>query len=162
MITTIAAIAAMPRIAAGNAYWRLTSGRAYILFSTMKPIASALIAALLLLSAAGCGGDSKGSSTAAQGADTVKMTEYEFLPNRLTVKRGATINVANEGQIAHNLTVEQGPNPRRQSKELAGTSSFLPGRSETLRLDLQPGRYVIACTVPGHRELGMVGFLTVK
>jgi uncharacterized cupredoxin-like copper-binding protein len=128
----------------------------------MKPIGLALIAALTLLAAAGCGGDSKGSSTAAQGADTVRMTEYEFLPNRLTVKRGTEINVANDGQIAHNLTVEQGPNPRRQSRELAGTSSFLPGRSEKLELDLRPGRYVMACTVPGHRELGMVGFLTVK
>jgi plastocyanin len=161
MITTIAAIAATPRIAAGNAYWRLTSGRAYILYSTMKPFAFALITAFLLLPTAGCGGGSSTSSPV-PGGKTVKMTEYEFQPNRLTVTRGTRIAVENDGQIAHNLTVENGPNPRRQSKELAGTSTFLPGRSEELKLDLEPGTYVIACTVPGHRELGMVGSLTVK
>lgn len=127
----------------------------------MKPIASALIAAFLLLPTAGCGGGSSTSSPV-PGGETVKMTEYEYQPNRLTVRRGTRIAVENDGQIAHNLTVEQGPNPRRQSKELAGTSTFLPGRSEALKLDLEPGTYVIACTVPGHRELGMVGSLTVK
>lgn len=127
----------------------------------MKPIPAALIAAFLLLAATGCGGGSSTVSTA-PGGKTVKMTEYEFQPNRLTVGRGNRITVQNAGQIAHNLTVEHGPNPRRQSKELAGTSTFLPGRSETLKLDLEPGTYVIACTVPGHRELGMVGSLAVK
>ena len=100
-MTTTAAIAAIPKIAAGKAYCRLSTGAAYILCSTMKLIAPALVAASLLLSTAvGCGG--------------------------------------------------------------AGTSSFLPGRSKHLKVDLAPGRYVMACTVPGHRELGMVGFITVK
>ena len=129
----------------------------------MKLIAPALVAASLLLpTAVGCGGNgTTGGSTTAGGA-TVKMTEYEFRPSRLTVRRGTEITVVNDGQIAHNLTIEQGRNPRKQSKELAGTSSFLPGRSKHLKVDLEPGRYVMACTVPGHRELGMVGFITVK
>jgi plastocyanin len=128
----------------------------------MKLIIPVLLAASLLLPAAGCddGKTSGGSATA--GPTTVKMTEYEFEPSRLTVRRGTEITVENDGQIAHNLTIEQGSNPRRQSKELAGTSSFLPGRSEGLKVDLAPGRYVMACTVPGHRELGMVGSITVK
>ena len=45
---------------------------------------------------------------------------------------------------------------------LAGTDSFLKGDSEHLRVDLPPGRYVMVCTVPGHRELGMVGTLAVR
>ena len=46
----------------------------------MKPIASTLIAAFLLLAAAGCGGSS--TSSTVPGGKTVKMTEYEFQPNR--------------------------------------------------------------------------------
>jgi uncharacterized cupredoxin-like copper-binding protein len=119
------------------------------------------IASLLLPAAAGCGGGSGGSSPPA-GGTVVKLTEYEFEPSHLTVKSGSHITVENVGQIAHNLTIEQGPNPRKQSKRLAGTSSFLPGRSERLAIDLAPGKYVLACTVPGHRELGMIGRLTVR
>jgi uncharacterized cupredoxin-like copper-binding protein len=129
----------------------------------MKPIPLALVFATALLSPAlpGCGG-SDGSATPAVGGTTVRMTEYEFQPERLSVRSGAELSVDNVGQIAHNLTVERGPNPRRQSQELAGTDTFLPGRSERLKVDLKPGRYVMACTVPGHRELGMVGTIVVR
>jgi uncharacterized cupredoxin-like copper-binding protein len=128
----------------------------------MKPIASLLVAALLLLPTAGCGDDDSGDTPSTGSGPTVEMTEYEFEPKQLTVRRGAEITVSNVGQIAHNLKIEQGPNPRRQSKELAGTSSFLPGRSERLKVDLRRGRYVMACTVPGHRELGMVGSIRIE
>ena len=86
------------------------------------------------------------------------MTEYEFTPRDPEVKRGVELNVRNEGQIAHDLTVEQ----LGSSKKLAGTDTFLGGRSRKLKIDLRPGRYKIVCTVPGHEQLGMTGTLTVK
>jgi plastocyanin len=110
---------------------------------------------------AACGSDD-GSPPAARSPNTVVMTDYEYHPSDLQVRRGQTIAVVNEGGIAHNLKVERGPNPREQSDELAGTSSFLKGDSERLRLDLPPGRYVMVCTVPGHREIGMTGTITVR
>jgi uncharacterized cupredoxin-like copper-binding protein len=78
------------------------------------------------------------------------------------VGRGQSLTVLNQGGIAHNLKVERGPDPREDTDELAGTTSFLKGDRERLRIDLPPGRYVMVCSVPGHRDLGMFGTLAVR
>ena len=111
---------------------------------------------------AGCGDDAGDGSPSTPADLTVKMTEYEFEPRDVTVAPGATIRVTNEGEIAHNLKVERGPDPKDETQELAGTDSFLPGDGETLEVKLPRGRYAMACTVPGHRELGMTGTFRVK
>jgi plastocyanin len=105
----------------------------------------------------GCGGSS--GPQRPPGPNEVVLTEYEFTPRIVTVKRGTVLKVRNDGQIAHNLTVE-----RRTpgSQKLIGTDSFLGGRSARLRVDLPPGRYKMLCTVPGHAQLGMVGTLAVR
>ena len=123
-----------------------------------SPVVLACVAAALLV---GCGGGYEADVSAA-GPGTVVMTDYAFHPRDVHVRRGQTVNVLNQGGIAHNLKVERGPNPRRETDELAGTPSFLKGDTEQLRIDLEPGRYVMVCSVPGHRELGMTGRLTVR
>ena len=121
------------------------------------------IALLCALAAAGCGGDSNGDSSPAGTDLTVQMRDYEFDPREASVPRGGTIHVTNEGEIAHNLKIERGPDPRKKSLELAGTDSFLPGDSENLTVKLpRRGLYAMVCTVPGHRELGMTGTLRVR
>lgn len=90
------------------------------------------------------------------------MSEYEFSPSDPSVERGTALTVTNEGRIAHNLTIERGPDPTQRSERLAGTSTFGQRQSEKLRVDLKPGRYALVCTVPGHRQLGMVGTITVR
>ena len=105
----------------------------------------------------GCGGSDGPKQP--PGPDEVVMTEYEFTPRTVTVKRGTELNVRNDGQIAHNLTVERST---PGSEKLIGTDSFLGGRSAKLRVDLPPGRYKLVCTVPGHEQLGMVGSLAVR
>jgi plastocyanin len=87
------------------------------------------------------------------------MTEYGFNPRDATVKPGTELTVRNDGQIAHNLTVERSDST---GTKLLGTDSFLGGRSKTLMIDLPPGRYKMVCTVPGHEQLGMVGTLRVR
>jgi plastocyanin len=124
------------------------------------PLAAAL-ACLAPALIAGCG-DDDGSAPVARGPNTVVMTDYEYHPRDVRVRRGQTLTVLNEGGIAHNLTIERGPDPRDETDRLAGTDSFLKGDSEQVRVDLTPGRYVMVCTVPGHRELGMVGTLAVR
>jgi plastocyanin len=118
-------------------------------------------AALALFILAGCGGGDEADLSAA-GPRTVVMTDYAFHPRNVDARRGQTVTVLNEGETAHNLKVERGPDPRRETDELAGTPSFMKGDREQLRIDLPPGRYVMVCSVPGHRELGMTGRLTVR
>ena len=128
----------------------------------MAPRVLPIALVVAVLTAAGCGGDS-GTSSSAAGTDlTVRMKEYEFQPREVTVDRGAVIHVTNVGQIAHNLKIERGPDPTKETQELAGTDSFLPQDSENLKVDLPPGRYAMACSVPGHRELGMTGEIRVR
>jgi plastocyanin len=139
-------------------------------------ILTVALVALVVAVGAGCGGDGddgepaaptdtgNGATEPAGGAETtsVKMDEYSFDPKDATVKRGATITVDNAGQIAHNLTIEEGPDPKKETKELAGTSTFLGGKSEKLDVDVEPGKHAMVCTVAGHRELGMTGTITVE
>jgi plastocyanin len=142
-------------------------------------VVTVLLVVLLLGVAVGCGGGDgdNGGGNATETATTpttegagaeeaagtaVKMDEYSFDPDTLTVDKGATLTVENAGNIAHNLTIERGPDPKEKSTKLAGTPSFLGGKSEDLTVDLDPGKYAMVCTVSGHRELGMTGTITVK
>src|ERR671914_2095603 len=94
----------------------------------LLPIAPACAAlACAVLMGAGCGSDDS-SEPPPPGARTVVMTDYAYDPKNITVDRGDTIAVVNEGGIAHNLTIEKGPDPRRDTPELTGTSSFLAGK----------------------------------
>jgi len=47
------------------------------------------------------------------------------------------------------------------SQELA-KSPLISQSSTSVSADLAPGKYVFYCTVPGHRQAGMQGTLTVK
>ena len=127
----------------------------------------ASVSALLALAAAGCGGDDDKDGGAPRqdgGAQEapVELREFAFDPARLELKRGATLDVRNGGDIPHNLTIERGPDATQPSERLAGTSTFGGGDAERLRVDLPPGRYALVCTVGDHRERGMVGSLTVR
>ena len=104
--------------------------------------------------AAACGGSDEPPRP--PGPNEIVMTEYEFDPRDATVRRGTELTVRNEGEIAHNLTVERG------GEELIGTDSFLGGKSEKLKVDIAPGRYTMVCTIPGHDQLGMVGTMRVE
>jgi plastocyanin len=119
--------------------------------------------------AAGCGGDDDDEAAAppteteaAGGAQTVEMTEYEFVPNDLTAKRGDSITAENTGTEVHNFTIEQGPDPEQPSEEIAATPDVSAGDSGEVTVDADPGEYALVCTISNHRELGMVGTIKVE
>lgn len=61
----------------------------------------------------------------------------------------------NPQSTPHDIAVEgNGVNAKGEVVEQGGTSEFTA--------DLQPGEYTFYCSVPGHREGGMEGTLTVK
>ncbi len=97
---------------------------------------------------------------AAASGEAVAISLQEFLldPSELTLEAGSyTFEAINDGSIGHALVLEgEGIS--------VGTpdSSYDPGTSESFTVDLAPGTYEIYCPVPGHRDAGMVGTITVS
>ncbi|MEA3165983.1 MAG: hypothetical protein QOJ26_852 [Thermoplasmata archaeon] len=58
----------------------------------------------------------------------------------------------NPQNVPHNIAIEGG----EEGPVVQG------GETSELSADLQPGEYTFYCSVPGHKEGGMVGKLTVK
>jgi len=64
---------------------------------------------------------------------------------------GVTLNEEGFGGILGNSAVASPNSPLKPGE--GGTSEFIPG---------EPGTYYYICTVPGHREMGMVGTIIVE
>jgi plastocyanin len=82
--------------------------------------------------------------------------ELSYDTKALSAKAGTvTITMTNMSPVEHNVTVAEG------SKVLGATPSFVGG-TKTLTLSLKAGTYTFYCSVPGHRQAGMEGTLTVS
>jgi uncharacterized cupredoxin-like copper-binding protein len=66
-----------------------------------------------------------------------------------------TISFTNSSPVEHNVTLEQGT-------KIIGETPTFKGASKSLTLNLKPGTYKFFCSVPGHRQAGMEGTLTVS
>ncbi|HEV2109315.1 MAG TPA: plastocyanin/azurin family copper-binding protein, partial [Thermomicrobiales bacterium] len=100
-----------------------------------------------------------GEATAAEaGAAAVELEGYDigWRPETLSVPVGGTINMYNSGAAQHTFVVE-GYN------EDAPVDLPIGGEIIEWQVpeDLTPGEYVFYCDVPGHREAGMEGVLTI-
>lgn len=109
--------------------------------------------AVLLVTGSGSGDDGAG---AAAGGLRISMTEFAFEPDPLVLATGdgASLEVVNDGEVAHDLVIgELGK----------GTPDLAPGASMVLDLSDQPaGTYRVLCDLPGHTEAGMVTELTLE
>ena len=65
-----------------------------------------------------------------------------------------TIHLTNDSPVPHNVSIEG------NGVDVAG-ETFTGGSKDTVA-DLQPGTYAFYCSVPGHRQAGMEGTLTVS
>jgi uncharacterized cupredoxin-like copper-binding protein len=143
---------------------------------------AAVMAAALAAGAvavAGCGGggsNSAGSSSApaasapdssapsANGGGGGKRLSLQADPSgnlrfdkkALSANAGkVTIVMKNPSQLSHNISIQgAGVNQMGQTVATGGTS--------TVSATLKPGKYTFYCSVPGHRQAGMFGTLTVK
>jgi uncharacterized cupredoxin-like copper-binding protein len=81
--------------------------------------------------------------------------QLSYNTTRLAAKAGVvTIELSNSSPIEHNVSLARG------EKALGQTPIFTGGKKK-LTLKLTPGSYTFYCSVPGHRQAGMEGVLTV-
>jgi uncharacterized cupredoxin-like copper-binding protein len=131
-------------------------------------IASIVLFAAMLTAVAVFGRETEAKAEGAAGnegstavAKTIKVTETEFkvqLPALTQLQAGKyTFVVKNAGKIQHDLAITGG--------SVTGTSKtplLNPGQSGKLTVSLQTGNYTLYCTVPGHKEAGMVAKLSIR
>lgn len=147
---------------------------------------AALLPALAtgIVALAGCGSSSKSESTAsssqapatsssstttttsgsapAGGGSSLSLSaneggQLEYSTKSLSASAGkVSIDFTNKSPVGHNMTIES------SSGEAVGATPTFQGGSKTLNVTLKPGTYKFFCSVPGHRQAGMEGTITVK
>jgi plastocyanin len=145
---------------------------------------AALAAALLAL--AGCGSSSSSSSSSSAstpaeapttssassstpapasesgGSEKISLEanpegQLEYNTKSLSAKAGkVSVDFTNSSSLPHNVTVES------SGGEQVGATPTFSGGSKSVSVNLKPGTYKFFCSVPGHRQAGMEGTLTVK
>jgi uncharacterized cupredoxin-like copper-binding protein len=74
-------------------------------------------------------------------------------PRAQTQAGQITLRMPNPAPIEHNIALDE---PKTVEGEVVGQ-----GGTSEIKVNLPPGTYQYYCSVPGHREAGMVGTLTV-
>jgi plastocyanin len=112
--------------------------------------------------AGGAAAESGKESGSAGGGSTVSFEadpsgELAYTTTKASAKAGeVTIDFNNPQSLTHDVAIEDS-----SGKEVGKTELIGEGETSTT-VDLKPGTYTYYCTVPGHREAGMEGTLTVK
>jgi plastocyanin len=155
----------------------------------MKKAAVALLFILAALALAACGGSDSSSSESAPAETTAEESggaeggakeggaeaeggsegspsavEFEAASSGLAyttdfneAKAGkVTVDFTNPQAVPHDVAIES------ENGEVLGQVETVAEGSDSTAIDLKPGTYTFFCTVPGHREAGMEGTLTVK
>lgn len=87
----------------------------------------------------------------------VVAQEFRYSLSRTTVRAGRVIvELVNRGQDTHDLDLR-----RIGGTRIVRFPSVQPGQVVDRELKLVPGRYLLWCAMPGHRELGMHAVLRV-
>jgi plastocyanin len=153
----------------------------------MKKVAALLVLALAALTLVACGGGDDTESTATTTETTAESTgangaagaggaegagggasvveieaapgaELAYVQKEAKAKAGqVSIDFNNPQTLSHDVAVEDS-----SGKELGKTELVADGSSTGTIGNLKPGKYTFFCTVPGHREAGMEGTLTVE
>jgi plastocyanin len=146
----------------------------------MKKLASLLVLALVAAALVACGDDDSGTTTttentsgaAAEGGEKAgggeaggAALEFEADPNgdlaytstSETSEAGAvTIDFKNPQGLSHDVAIED------SKGETVGKTDVIGEGETSTKVILKPGEYTFYCSVPGHREAGMEGTLTVE
>jgi plastocyanin len=106
------------------------------------------------------GGEAEGGS-AGSGAvidlETPEGSALAYTTEDATAEAGTdTINFTNVQATPHDVAIED------DGGEEVGKTDVISEDTASAKVKLDPGTYTFFCTIPGHREAGMEGTLTVK
>ncbi|RLT57727.1 MAG: hypothetical protein DWI71_03880, partial [Chloroflexi bacterium] len=93
------------------------------------------------------------SRTETQRLD-VTAREFAFTPAKFSIEKPGSlvVNFTNAGVVEHDFTITG----------VTGRAYALPASKGTGTFDLtKPGTYAVMCSIPGHKEAGMVATLVV-
>lgn len=97
-------------------------------------------------------------AVSAAPAVRVMAGEFFFAPKEVSAAPGEiTFTIKNGGAIEHDFVVENSG-----GKRLAEIPVIEPGQTLETTVMIQAGTYTIYCSLPGHREAGMVARLSVR
>jgi plastocyanin len=150
----------------------------------MKKLAALLVLALASVALVACGssdsttttsttsGGEAGGGAAAEGGkesgggegggSTVKFEadpggDLAYTTTEASAKAGkVTIDFNNPQGLTHDVAIES------SNGEEVGKTDLIASEETSTAVNLKPGTYTFYCSVPGHREAGMEGTLTVK
>ena len=132
-----------------------------------------LVAAALMVLSACSAGQAKSATDV-----TMEMTDFAYSPASITIPAGepVTLTIKNAGNIEHDFVVEKidattdmlqdsgseahHAHGEKQNYDLHVSANA--GETSVLELTVsEPGTYEVFCSVPGHKEAGMIGKLNV-
>lgn len=136
----------------------------------VRPVAAlALLTVVLGVLAAGCAPVDEDAEVV-----SVDLADFTIELNRDTVPAGpVTFAVRSEGPSVHEIEIFDGARPGLilpVEQSVADTTglelvdeveNLLPGSTNQLTVDLDPGTYLVICNLPTHYEHGMWAILTV-
>jgi plastocyanin len=100
-------------------------------------------------------GGEEQAAAGAGAAEAVEVVSHDifFEPDALTIPADTevTVQLPNEGVTPHNFSID----------ELGIDVDIAPGATEETVINAPAGEYEYYCNVPGHKQAGMVGTLTV-
>jgi manganese oxidase len=109
---------------------------------------AAVIASLAFVMAAHA--DTRKVGASASGVQ-VSLSEFVINPSMIVAPAGGKLEVTNAGTVNHSFLIEG---------TSVSTKELKPGDSQTLDLkDVKSGTYTVSCTIPGHKQAGMVAML---
>lgn len=125
---------------------------------TRRWLRASVIAVIAMLAIAACGDSGGGSSYKepkgpAQTTLQIKGGNFFFDPNAQQAPAGVGAIKLESTQGLHTLVFG--------SKVPGFKLEASSGKSAQLKANLKPGKYTFYCDIPGHREAGMEGTLTV-
>ena len=146
----------------------------------MKKLLTFLVLALTALALVACGSSDDDTTTATSNNEGSAETggpakeegggggaslrfeadpggDLAYTTTSASTKAGkVTIDFNNPQALTHDVAIET------SSGKEAGATELIASGEDSTTVDLKPGTYTFYCSVPGHREAGMEGTLTVK